>query len=178
MSIRNLTNDVEERYLTWLCNILANGGRIDRVRRSEKMLRSLFYESFHQFIPNDDNRADEGRGLRVTYENDTEYKLDRRSYLRPCSVLEMLIALSERMAFQIFNPMKESEPDVAGCFWEIAENLQLRPAQSNAHIVKCLLNREYDENGLGGMFPLENNEEDQRAVEIWYQMMAYLIENY
>jgi hypothetical protein len=32
--------------------------------------------------------------------------------------------------------------------------------------------------GLGGMFPLEDPREDQRAIEIWYQMMAYINENY
>jgi hypothetical protein len=142
------------------------------------MLRSLFYEPFYHFIPNDDNRAEEGRGLRDKFMNDTEMKLDRQSYFKPCSVLEMMVALSERMAFQIFNPMKEPDPDRSGCFWEIVDNLKLKPNQSNAAIIHKLNRREYRESGLGGMFPLEEYREDQRAIEIWYQMMAYLNENY
>jgi hypothetical protein len=142
------------------------------------MLRSLFYEPFYHFVPNDDNRAEEGRGLRDKFMNDTKYKLIRHSYFKPCSVLEMMIALSERMAFQLFNPMKEPDPDRSGCFWEIVDNLKLKPNQSNAAIIHKLNRREYMESGLGGMFPLENYREDQRAIEIWYQMMAYLNENY
>ena len=177
MSIRKPTN-VDERYLLWLCGLIVSHGRDRRLHRSEKMLRSLFYESFHHFVPNDDNRASEGQGLRDKFMNDKEMKLDRQSYLRPCSVLEMMIALSERMAFQLFNPMKMSDPDITGCFWEIIDNLNLKPNQSNAAIIHKLNNREYMKSGLGGMFPLEDPREDQRAIEIWYQMMAYINENY
>ena len=178
---QTLTNDVDERYLLWLCSLVVNHGRDRRLHRSEKMLRSLFYEPFYHFVPNDDNRASEGQALRDTYLSDTKLpkrKMDRHSYFRPCSVLEMMIALSERMAFQIFNPMKESEPDTPGCFWEIVDNLKLKPNQSNAAIIYKLNKREYMESGLGGMFPLNDHREDQRTIEIWYQMMAYLNENY
>ena len=179
MTIRNLTNNVDERYLAWLCGLIKdNSGRNSKIFRSEKMIRSLFNESFYYYVPNDDNRASEGQALRITYENDTGRKLDQGSYFKPCSILEMMIALSERMAFQIFNPMKEPDPDVSGCFWEIVDNLKLKPNQSNAVIIYDLLKREYMKSGLGGMFPLEDPREDQRAVEIWYQMMAYINENY
>jgi hypothetical protein len=175
-----MSTNVDERYLSWLCGLIADGGRgkDSQIRNSEAMIRSLFDETFHHFVPNDDNRASEGMGLRDRYLDETGFEIVRHFYLRPCSVLEMLIALSERMAFQIFNPMKERDPDVPGCFWEIAENLDLKPNQSNARITDRLMRRAYNEDGLGGMFPLENNKEDQRAVEIWYQMMAYLMENY
>jgi hypothetical protein len=37
--------------------------------------------------------------------------------------------------------------------------------------------REYDsDGGNGGLFPLNEPNEDQRDVEVWYQMMAYLQE--
>ena len=171
-------NNVDERYLLWLCGLIVSDGRDLRLHRSEKMLRSLFNEPFYHSVPNDDNRASEGQGLRDKFMNDKEMKLDRYSYSRSCSVLEMLIALSERMAFQIFNPMEEWEPNISGCFWEIIDNLKLKPNQSNAAIIHRLNSREYTEDGLGGIFPLDNPREDQRAVEIWYQMMAYLNENY
>ena len=181
MSTQTIANEVDDRYLVWLCSLVVNQERDRRLHRSEKMLRSLFYEPFYHFIPNDDNRAAEGQGLRDTYLSDTRLpkrKLNRQSYFRTCSILEMLIALSERMAFELFNPMKMPDPDVTGCFWEIIDNLKLKPNQSNAAIIYKLNKREYMESGLGGMFPLEDPREDQRAVEIWYQMMAYINENY
>jgi len=170
---------VDERYLAWLCGLIKdNSGRTSKIFRSEKMIRNLFDESFHYFVPNDDNRASDGTALRDEYMDETGRTLVRYFYFRPCSVLEMLIALSERMAFEIFNPMKEPDPDRSGCFWEIIDNLKLKPNQSNTAIIHRLNCREYMESGLNGMFPLEDHREDQRAVEIWYQMMAYLNENY
>lgn len=173
-----MSTNVDERYLLWLCGLVVNEGRDRRILRSKKMIQSLFYEPFYHFVPNDDNRASEGQGLRDKYMDDTERQLLRQSYFRPCSVLEMLIALSERMAFELFNPMNMPDPDVTGCFWEIIDNLKLKPNQSNVAIIHKLNKREYLPSGLGGMFPLEDHREDQRAVEIWYQMMAYLMENY
>lgn len=38
--------------------------------------------------------------------------------------------------------------------------------------------RLYNEDGTGGgLFPLRHATQDQREVELWYQMMAYLTEN-
>jgi hypothetical protein len=38
--------------------------------------------------------------------------------------------------------------------------------------------RGYDENGNGGLFPLKNPKEDQRKVEVWMQLNAYIIEKF
>ena len=43
-------------------------------------------------------------------------------------------------------------------------------------IIDDFVKREYDFNGVGGIFPLKHAEQDQRDVEIWYQMSAYLYE--
>jgi hypothetical protein len=38
--------------------------------------------------------------------------------------------------------------------------------------------RLYNEDGTGGgLFPLAHPRQDQREIEVWYQMMAYLQEN-
>ena len=44
--------------------------------------------------------------------------------------------------------------------------------------IRRILNREYHPDGDGGLFPLMNPREDQRGVEIWYQMSAYLLEQF
>jgi hypothetical protein len=38
------------------------------------------------------------------------------------------------------------------------------------------VNREYDPDGRGGLFPLDGTHANQREVELWYQMQAYIIE--
>jgi hypothetical protein len=45
-------------------------------------------------------------------------------------------------------------------------------------ILTNLVERTYQKNGKGGLFPLKQPAKDQRRVEIWYQMAAYLNENY
>ena len=37
--------------------------------------------------------------------------------------------------------------------------------------------RSYAFDGYGGLFPLRKPHQDQRNIEIWYQMQAYLMEN-
>ena len=37
--------------------------------------------------------------------------------------------------------------------------------------------RTYNYDGSGGLFPLREPVGDQRDVELWYQLCAYLIEN-
>jgi hypothetical protein len=99
-----------------------------------------------------------------------------------CSVLEMLIGLSRRLAFE-----EEGEP--RGWFWHLIENLELRHFTDRHyssgeswcfnHVdekLDCLLDRHYEYDGSGGLFPLHNPLEDQKDVELWYQMSAYLLE--
>ena len=38
------------------------------------------------------------------------------------------------------------------------------------------MNRDYDSNGRGGLFIVNNPRQDLREVEIWYQMHWYLNE--
>jgi hypothetical protein len=45
-------------------------------------------------------------------------------------------------------------------------------------ILDRIIERTYQRNGVGGLFPLKRDKKDQRKVELWYQMNAYLIENY
>ena len=42
--------------------------------------------------------------------------------------------------------------------------------------VDVFLDRAYSPDGTGGLFPLHEPDEDQRQVELWYQMSAYLLE--
>jgi hypothetical protein len=45
-------------------------------------------------------------------------------------------------------------------------------------ILNRILDRTYKRDGIGGLFPLKHPKKDQRRVELWYQMNAYLVENY
>ena len=176
-----MSKPLDERYLTWLY------GQVGSVKEKNpsltywKLVKKLFTKEFIWLIPNDDNRAEDGRDLRqeflaqrrVTEVDDTWLRLG-------CSVLEMLIALSRRLSFQA-----EGEP--AGWFWLLIENLNLERYNDNVlnhedsneildEVLDQLVWRTYASDGRGGLFPLKEAQEDQREVEIWYQMSAYLLE--
>ena len=104
----------------------------------------------------------------------------------PCSVLEMLIALAQRIEYILADPVFDDRTQQ--WFWGMIENLGLEPFANNDFyavekkyhnniILDRLLERRYLRTGTGGLFPLRTVHEDQTKIEIWYQMMAYLDEN-
>lgn len=50
------------------------------------------------------------------------------------------------------------------------------PAEKIEKILDTVINRKYKRNGLGGFFPLKHADRDQRKVELWYQLNAYVLE--
>ena len=76
----------------------------------------------------------------------------------------------------------ESCGDRAGqWFWNMIVSLELgsmHDANFNEgyvyHIINKFLNREYQPNGRGGLFTIENCKCDLRDVDIWVQFMWYL----
>lgn len=171
--------DRREAYLQWLCARVDAGG--DLPEDSYMMLmRELHKRIFVSAVPNDDNRASDGLGLRELY---------GWGDASPCSVLEMLVALADRMAYQMADYETYGDLTSVQYFWCLIRNLglegytdaeMLEPwASAKVHgIIDRLLDRTYASDGTGGLFPLEEPKEDQRKVEIWYQMQAYLMEKY
>lgn len=47
-----------------------------------------------------------------------------------------------------------------------------------SEILDIWVNREFQPNGVGSPFPLQNPPGDERQVEIWYQLHSYLKENF
>lgn len=163
---------LEELYFEWLLSPLDKRGD---VRLNERMLVTMHKTPFKYFISNDQNRALDGRALREEFlvrcpVKSSRWEIDGwLSY--ECSVLEMMLALDQRAYYQFGD-----EP--TDWFVIMVDNLGLL---DNPQRVKSTLsrlnNRQYSYDGTGGLFPLRNPREDQRDVEIWYQMSAYMIEN-
>jgi hypothetical protein len=49
-------------------------------------------------------------------------------------------------------------------------------SQAIDDILDSVIWRTYSPDGRGGFFPLNQPQEDQRKIEIWYQMNKYVIE--
>jgi len=160
-------------YFDWLTKQIEILGTPKRTYQA--LFLKLFSTEFVWTIPGDDNRAKDGLDLRREYENEMG---GRTQYLQFISVLEVLIALSRRLAFLAGG----EAPEWA---WHLLENLNLERCsdplnlKQSGHIsevLDVLVWRTYQRNGRGGFFPLKKPQGDQRKVELWYQMQEYISE--
>lgn len=173
---------LDELYFKWLYSQVASVRHKNPARTYWSLAKHLFTTEFVWSVPNDDNRVEDGRDLRYEFTNTHNISPGRDWMFMGCSVLEMLIGLARRLAF-------ESEGGSDEWFWHMMSNLELRhfsDAVYNAtepgldeyvsYILSRFIERTYEFDGRGGLFPLQYPHEDQRGVEIWYQMSYYLTE--
>lgn len=178
---------LDESYFKWLYGEIASTKDRNPERSHWKLARRLYGTKFLYFVPNDDNRAMDGIDLREEFLDQLpEYEVERAWLEMECSVLEMLIALARRADFHSFDgTMPEGK---RGWFWHLMDNVGLSPYVDAViregdlgeidKILSKLNNRTYNANGRGGLFPLRRPRGDQRKVELWYQLSAYLLENH
>lgn len=173
-------NDVINLYFDWLTDIVCR----DRFSKSisfRKLLAHLHSVEFTYLIERDENRAEEGKDLRHRFAYYHASICNAERYLEgPCSVLEMIIALAIRCEENIMD-----DPTMGNrtgqWFWDMIVSLGLGSMIDREYdeeyvdfVINRFLNREYEPNGKGGLFTIDNCEEDLRTVEIWYQMCWYL----
>lgn len=169
---------LDERYFHWLYNKVAYVRETDPSKTYWGLFYILHTTEFEWFIPNDDNRVEDGKALREEYVQGEDVSEIWMS--EGCSIFEFLIAVARRMGFQLDLPS-----DIF--FWELLINLNLADGFDDSamtfekrryvdDVLTRLVERKYEPNGVGGIFPLMNPPADQRRVEVWYQMSAYLME--
>jgi hypothetical protein len=138
-------------------------------------------------VPNDDNRAFEGKELRCKFCEEYGFDYDYEQFNMAASMLELIIALAYRCEGIMID--QQDNASMRDWFWRLLENAGLDRFTDDAYyvlhgptmvdqILNSIIHRTYKRNGKGGLFPLKFAEKDQRKVELWYQMSTYLIENY
>lgn len=175
-----MAEPLDELYLRWLYGQVGNVKLRDRRRTYWSLMRLLYKKEFVWLIPNDDNRLAEGLDLRMDFIHEEELiDVDPMWLELGCSMLEMLIALSRRLNFQ------RDELTVGEWFWELIENLRMKRVDRDFtpnyedyfnDSLDIVIWRTYKASGFGGLFPLTRPKKDQRDVELWYQLSAYLLE--
>jgi hypothetical protein len=175
----NAMDPLDEHYLRWLYSQVADVS----IEEQELTFWDLFYvlytTEFISRVSFDENRIEDAKELRREFVQDQNLEgVDPIWIEIGCSLLELMVGMSRRLAF-------EGDGRPPYWFWfHLMVNLELNPYNDSdgidgAHITEILdrvINRYYDPSGLGGFFPLENACEDQRGVELWYQLNAYLNE--
>jgi len=166
-----MNDPLDELYFDWLrVKVLP-----PRDHKFEDLLLLLYKTEFTWVILNDRNRAADGVELRYDFLRETNYPRDKNWIEQPCSILEMLVGFAQRAAFQTDMPVRD-------WFWKMIENLRLdefawfEDGQESViqERLNTFLDRTYDRNGNGGLFPIRRAKEDQRKVEIWYQFCEYV----
>lgn len=169
---------LDDQYLTWLYSLVADVKTRKGPRTYWNLLRKLFTTEFAWFVPNDDNRAEDGRELRFEWASQVDVRVDKDWMSLGCSFLEMLIGLSRRLEFQ-------TDRDSVYWFWHLIGNLGLLGHNDRSNFleedvedrVHAVIFRTYDCDGNGGLFPLRSTDRDQTKVEIWYQLSEYLLQD-
>jgi len=176
-------------YYFWLCDLI----KINQPNRSYWLLiKTLHEKMFYWTVPNDDNRVFESKKLRECFceENNYDWFIYNKHHnwcIKDVSILELIIALAHRCE----NFMIDQNDNMSMCdwFWKLLSNISLDKFTDDTYyylngsieidkILNKINERTYKKDGREGLFPLKKPKKDQRKVEFWYQMCAYLIENY
>ena len=174
---------IEREYFDWMCELVCK----DRYTRYNSYIRLLEYLHSVEFVStkriNDTDRAGDGVSLRHRFAlSHEEYRYD---YIRdvldgPCSVLEMMIALSIRCEEGIMDDPRFGNR-TGQWFWKMVVNLGLGSMtddrfdrQVAEDVIVRFLNREYDRDGHGGLFSVRGCDYDFREMEIWNQLCCFL----
>jgi hypothetical protein len=174
-----MAEPIEDLYLNWLYAKVAYSDAPSSPSVSyHRLLQSLHAIEFVWVVSMDENRAQDGLELRNEFIKQAHIPdVPDDWYNMPCSVLEMLIAFSRRASF-------ETEYSSEEWFWMFLSNIGLDEQHDSSIGLTTLVNevidtviwRTYDPDGHGGLFPLDDAEEDQRRVEIWHQFCEYLVD--
>ncbi len=191
-------NDPASGYYIWLLDMV--GLTQKEQYRYSMLLDKLHCTEFIYVIERDKNRLADGLNLREKYSDEMDFDIEESELdLKPCSVLEMLVALSCRLYFEVmWDPDDEGSP--SKWLWIMLKNLGLDSQDDSRYddefvdeVLQKWMHRKFDANGNGSIFPVnlqgkkqgifegkkhEKGKNNQKNVEIWYQMCEYIEENF
>ena len=171
-SSSTMTDSLDDQYLEWLYNQV---GRQVRNIEHWDLLYAMQNYDFVMLVPNDDNRMRDGEELRKEFTSETGNQPSNSWMSMGCTVMEMLIGVARHLSF-------EMDGEVGEWFWHLVGNLgvihfndrRFEP-RTVEQVLENLVWRQYNYDGSGGLFPLREPHQDQRHVEIWFQMESYML---
>lgn len=169
---------LEEAYFTWLYKQVGVLNAHNPSRTHWSLAKQLHSKEFVWLIPNDDNRVEDGRDLRFEFLVDNDISDPGPTWIGlGCSMFELTLGLARRLSF-------EADGEPREWFWQLLENLDIAHYTDDRYtrfvfsqvdeILDTVIWRHYAPDGHGGFFPLQDTSEDQRKIELWYQLSAYL----
>jgi hypothetical protein len=175
-------NPLHREYFNWLYNRVFAVKDVESQFSYTLVCDRMHTTIFKVLVPRDENRAADGAELRNEFlRKSNGHELDKVDVMyQDASVFEVLVGLAGRANRMMDLP----EPDWFSIF---LFNLSLdlyndeyclnRPTWRIGSKINVFNDRRYRADGGGGLFPLRRPVRDQRRVELWYQMGAYMTEN-
>lgn len=180
---------IQEKYNEWMYSIIFGKDYTSR-NYNLAVLEALNNVPFEYSMDLDANRQKDAQDLRYIFgqENDIHpaeicASLDTRAP----SILEVMVSLIYRVKTTILCDFDSSEmPSNKEIFEHMIWSLGLSRYVGNcdfstnvlnaevARVSQSLFARDYNYNGRGGLFTVENPRDDMRVTDIWYQFMWYL----
>lgn len=166
-------------YYEWLVYLLCDNSHPHALY--SRVLHHLMDTQFYWVNPYDKNRGEDGIYMRVEYERAAENEGDEAIIDAPPwpTMLEVMAALAVRCEQSIMYDPDEGDRTTLW-FWMMMRNLGIEVTNSryDPEETECILQRllavEYEPNGVGGLFPVQNSRYDLREMDIWRQMGFYL----
>lgn len=173
---------IQNDYFNWLCSMVKD----EKPKGSYyTLLKYLHGTEFTFILPMDENRCADGADLRYRFGDEKDIDgpiiascLDDR----PCSILEMMVALSLRCEEGIMVDLKTGAKP-GRWFWKMIDNMGLLDMTDDKFdddyvngVVWRFLSRDYEPDGRGSIAYIPNTQYDMRTMEIWYQIMHFLTE--
>lgn len=176
----------EEQYFDWLCD------SIDADDDHGKLLRYLYLREFTWTVPMDANRAGDGIWLRREYAE--EVGLDVADILnvgKPCSMLEMFVALAKRCEDYLAYDWEIGDR-TGHWFWlwmynmgleDLTDELDREEIEEIAEdAISIFLARKYENGGFGCPFFMDGvskkDFECVKKMEIWDQVNRFFEEKW
>ncbi len=169
---------LDGEYFVWLCRQVGVVRRRARKDNYYNIMKMLYTKEFVWIILKDENRAAEGLELRREFLEDRGFTPDPSFLELGCDMLELFVGLARRFEYLWDAPISDR-------FWFLMGSLGLEAFNDSVSIPEELVLdrldrfmwRQYDYDGTGGLFPLKNPQQDQRNVELWFQMNYWSMEN-
>ena len=164
-------------YFAWLVQKIATA---ELGMRYSLLLYQLWHTDFYYYIPRDENRMWDGLNLRKQFEMEGNEPFNEE---KPCSVLEMMVALAIRCDDQIMWDDNHGSR-ASDWFFIMIDNMGLigmkDPYYDENHVRfvvdRMMQHLNYD-NGHGGLFYTKDPGYDIKNQEIWFQMCKFITEN-
>ena len=148
-----------------------------------QLLWILYNYEFRVVVDMDYNRVKNALYLRDHLTEEAGLNIIENDF---CSVLDILVHLADRMAFNV-DRLSERETGLRCYFWEMIENFGFEECTDGDKnwaeeevlvVLDDWVDRNYDENGSDTPYPIRHRVKKYQKMELWDQMQIYIEENY